>query len=336
MKTAEFFYDLPAGSIAQSAIEPRDAARLLDARTMGDHRFSDLPSLLRPGDVVVVNRTRVRRARLLGVKEGSGGRVEALLLRPRGDGSWEALIRPARRMRAGTRLRFGDLLAVVTGPVAAGRAILTAEEGDFETAADTTGEIPLPPYFTGRLDDPERYQTVYSDRIGSAAAPTAGLHFTGAVLDGLARAGVSLVGIDLEIGLDTFRPIGESDIADHEMHAERVTVDAEAAAAIEAARAAGGRVVAIGTTVVRSLEAAAIEQGAVAPFNGETRLFIIPEYQFRVVDLVVTNFHVPGSTLVVLVAALVGPRWREIYGEALRRGYRFLSFGDAMLVERAS
>ncbi|OFW66894.1 MAG: tRNA preQ1(34) S-adenosylmethionine ribosyltransferase-isomerase QueA [Actinobacteria bacterium RBG_16_68_21] len=335
MKTAEFFYDLPETAIAQAAIEPRDASRLLDTRTMTDHRFSDLPGLLREGDVVVVNHTRVRPARLIGEKDRSGGRVEALLLRPRGDGSWEALVRPARRIRSGTRLRFGDALVVVTDAPTSGRVTLRAEEGDIAAAAEDIGEVPLPPYFRGTLSDPERYQTVYARQPGSAAAPTAGLHFTAGVLEGLAARGIAVVGIDLEIGLDTFRPIGAEDIADHVMHAENATVGTEAAAAIAAARGAGGRVVAIGTTVVRTLETAAAASGEVEAFAGETRLFITPGYRFRAVDLVVTNFHVPGSTLVVLIAAFVGPRWRQIYDTVLARGYRFLSFGDAMLAECA-
>lgn len=336
VRTSDFHYDLPDAAIAQSAIEPRDAARLLDTRTMTDHHFVDLPSLLEAGDVVVVNRTRVRACRLRGFKDGSGGRVEALVLRPRGDGSWEALVRPARRIRTGTRLRFGSLLAVVAEPPVEGRVVLVAAEGGFDVAAQEIGEVPLPPYFRGTLTDPERYQTVYAERPGSAAAPTAGLHFTDRVLQGLAAAGISVVGIDLEIGLDTFRPIAVERIEDHVMHAERLTVTAGAAAAIEAARAAGGRVVAIGTTVVRTLEAASAASGEVRPIDGETRLFITPGHRFRAVDLVVTNFHVPGSTLMVLMAALMGSRWREAYRAALARGYRFLSFGDAMLAERAA
>lgn len=335
MRTAEFFYDLPEDAIAQSAIEPRHAARLLDTRTMDDRRFSDLPSLLRPGDVVVVNRTRVRPARLIGEKDGSGGRVEALLLRPRGDGAWEALVRPARRIRRGTRIRFGGAVAVVAEDPIDGRVMLQSEHGDLAAVAGDVGEIPLPPYFRGTLPDPERYQTVYAERPGSAAAPTAGLHFTTEVLDALGAAGIAIAGVDLEIGLDTFRPIGVDHIADHVMHAERVTVTAESAETIEEARRRGGRIVAIGTTVVRTLESAAGPSGQVEPFEGETRLFITPGYRFKAVDLVVTNFHVPGSTLVVLVAAVVGPRWRDIYATALGRGYRFLSFGDAMLAECA-
>ncbi|HSM02423.1 MAG TPA: tRNA preQ1(34) S-adenosylmethionine ribosyltransferase-isomerase QueA [Acidimicrobiia bacterium] len=335
MRTADFHYDLPDDAIAQSAVQPRDSARLLDTRDMSDHRFKDLPSLLREGDLVVVNRTRVRPARLHGVKEGTGGRVEALLLRPGGDGSWEALVRPARRIHEGTRLRFGEVRAVVAGSPAEGRVVLLPEKGSLDEAMAADGEIPLPPYFHGHLDDPELYQTVYADRPGSVAAPTAGLHFTRAVLDDLERRGIDRAAVDLEIGLDTFRPISADVIESHRMHQERMRVDDDAAIAVKGARERGGRIVAIGTTVVRALESAATGDGLVEPGEGDTSLFITPGYRFTVVDLLVTNFHVPASTLVVLVAAFMGPGWRSAYAGALARGYRFLSFGDAMLGERA-
>ena len=336
METADFHYDLPDDAIAQSAIEPRDDARLLDTRDMSDRRFRDLPELVREGDLVVVNRTRVRPARLIGAKEGTGGRVEALLLRPMGDGTWEALVRPARRIRQGVRIRFGDLTAEVAGGPVEGRAVLAPLEGSFDSAAESVGEVPLPPYFHGHLDDPERYQTIYADRPGSAAAPTAGLHFTEQVLRRLDARGVIRVAIDLEIGLDTFRPISSPDLEHHHMHRERMRVDAEVADAVAAARERGGRVVAIGTTVVRALESAADGGGLVHAGETDTSLFITPGYAFSVVDLLVTNFHVPASTLVVLIAAFMGERWRDAYAAALARGYRFLSFGDAMLAERAA
>jgi len=335
MYTADFSYDLPADAIAQAAVEPRDSARLLDADTLADHHFSDLPGLLDPGDLVVVNRTRVRRARLLGVKE-TGGRVEALLLNPLGDGRWEALVRPARRLRRGTVLRFGSISArIVDGPEN-GKAILVVDMTDAESALLEEGVIPLPPYFKGRLDDDERYQTVYSDRVGSAAAPTAGLHFTAGVLAALDERGVHRAAVDLEIGLDTFRPIGTETLEGHVMHTERYRVGEDVAAAVEATGEAGGRVVAIGTTVVRALESAAGPDGVVSAGSGTTDLFITPGYRFRVVDRLVTNFHVPGSTLVVLLAAFMGDGWREVYAAALERKYRFLSFGDAMIVGRSS
>ncbi|MEX0825198.1 MAG: tRNA preQ1(34) S-adenosylmethionine ribosyltransferase-isomerase QueA [Acidimicrobiia bacterium] len=335
METAEFDYQLPEEAIAQSAVEPRDSARLLDTRDLSDHRFAELPGMLRPGDLLVVNRTRVRRARLIGEKAGSGGQVEALLLRARGDGTWEALMRPARRLRNGVLLRFGPLVAsVVDGPVE-GEVVLRAEEGSFEEAVAAVGLVPLPPYFHGQLADSERYQTVYGDRAGSAAAPTAGLHFTAALLTALNDAGIGMASVELDIGLDTFRPITASHLGQHQMHRERMQVGSDAAAAIESTRVAGGRVVAVGTTVVRALETAATGDGQVEPVETDTALFITPGHRFTVVDLLLTNFHVPGSTLVVLLAAFMGPRWRDTYSLALERGYRFLSFGDSMLAERA-
>ncbi len=335
MKTADFTYDLPAEAIAQEPIEPRHASRLLVADTLEDRRFSDLPDLLEPEDLVVVNRTRVRRARLLGVKEEGGGRVEALLLRPLDDGRWEALVRPARRLRAGSRLRFGDMRATVAADPVEGRAVIEIDTGDVpvEAALERWGLTPLPPYFHGILGDPERYQTVYAEPTGSAAAPTAGLHFTSEVLARLEERGIRRVAIELDIGVDTFRPIATEDVEGHRMHSERFRVGEEAAAAVAGTRRRGGRVVAIGTTVVRALETAAAS-GEVAPVEGATGLFITPGYRFRCVDLLVTNFHMPNTTLLVLVAAFMGHGWRRAYETALGRGYRFLSFGDAMLARR--
>jgi S-adenosylmethionine:tRNA ribosyltransferase-isomerase len=335
MRTADFCYDLPEDAIAQSAIEPRDSSRLLDTRDLSDHRFSALPALLREGDLVVLNRTRVRRARLHGTKD-TGGAVEALLLGPDGGGRWEALVRPARRIRVGTEISIGATTATVVAGPDDGRVLLEATVGSFEAAMGEVGEVPLPPYFHGTLADPERYQTVFADREGSAAAPTAGLHVTEGVVAGLAAAGVSTAYVDLDVGLDTFRPISADRLEDHAMHSERWQVDADAAAAVAAARARGGRIVAVGTTVVRTLESAAGDDGTVTAGEGRTDLFITPGHRFRCVDLLVTNFHVPGSTLVVLVAAFMGERWRRAYESALERGYRFLSFGDAMLAERAA
>jgi S-adenosylmethionine:tRNA ribosyltransferase-isomerase len=336
VQTADFFYDLPEGAIAQSALEPRDAARLLDTRGLADRRFRDLPGLLLPGDLVVVNRTRVRRARLVGRRQGTGGRVEALLLRPRADGCWEALVRPARRLRAGEVLHFGDLAATLVEEPHAGEALLEIDTGGrpLEEALQHCGEVPLPPYFKGRLDDPERYQTVYAAGAGSAAAPTAGLHFTLSVLEALAARGIEVAAVELDIGVDTFRPIAAERLEDHRMHRESYNVPLETVAALTAARERAGRVVAVGTTVVRTLESAVAADGTVRAGAGETALFITPGFRFRVVDLLVTNFHVPGSTLVVLLAAFMGEGWRRAYREALERGYRFLSFGDAMLAAR--
>lgn len=334
MLTSDFHYHLPDGAIAQSAVEPRDAARLLDTRDGSDHLIAQLPSLLRAGDVVVVNSTRVRRARLEAVKE-TGGVVEVLLLRPHDAAGWQALVRPGRRVRRGTRLQAGPVWFVVRHGLGDGVMVLDVESGSVEEAVEAVGRVPLPPYFHGTLQDPERYQTVYARREASAAAPTAGLHFTPELLTRLGEAGIGLVTVDLEIGLDTFRPIATAQVADHIIHRERVLVDEEAVAGIGEARRRGGRVVAVGTTVVRSLETAAAG-GELRPFDGHTDLFITPGYRFRVVDLLLTNFHVPASTLVVLVAAFMGPGWRDAYSVALERGYRFLSFGDAMLAERAA
>jgi S-adenosylmethionine:tRNA ribosyltransferase-isomerase len=334
MLTSDFHYDLPEAAIAQEAVEPRDAARLLDTRTMEDRRFSDLPGLLRPGDLLVVNRSRVTAARLVGRKSESGGRVELLLLTPIGDGSWEALVRPARRLRSGTRIDLGDAVVTLDGDPVDGLAVVTPEAGSLEEAAARMGEMPLPPYFRGSLSDDERYQTVYADSPGSAAAPTAGLHFTRHLLERVRDAGIETTAVDLRVGLDTFRPIGVETVGDHVMHSEVVDVPAETVDAIDRARSRGGRVVAVGTTAVRALESAVAPDGALEPYSGTTSLFIVPGHRFRVIDLLVTNFHVPSSTLIVLVAAFMGEAWRAVYEEALRRGYRFLSFGDAMLAER--
>lgn len=333
LKTEDFLYALPKSAIAQSAIEPRHEARLLDSRTMSDHRFAELPDLLEERDLVVVNRTRVRPARLAGTK-ATGGAVEVLLLRALDGGRWEALLRPARRMRAGTEIRIEGLVAKLVDDPCDGTVVLETD-GDLGALAEDVGELPLPPYFHGSLDDRERYQTIFADRTGSAASPTAGLHFTEQVVTRLTARRIEIARIDLEVGLDTFRPITSPNLDEHRMHSERVEVSADVIDRIEATRARRGRVVAVGTTVVRALETAAAG-GHLAPVSGRTELFLRPGHRFGAVDLVVTNFHVPGSTLVVLIAAVLGERWREVYAEALRRGYRFLSFGDAMLAEVAS
>jgi S-adenosylmethionine:tRNA ribosyltransferase-isomerase len=335
MKTSDFFYALPDEAIAQTPVEPRHAARLLDTTTMTDRTFADLPAMLEAGDLVVVNNTRVRAARLRGAKTETGGSVEVLLLSRRGDG-WEALVRPARRIRVGTSIIFSqDLAAIVTDPPVEGRCLLELRgpSDDVESAIAATGEVPLPPYIHASLPDPDRYQTVYAGEVGSAAAPTAGLHFSDSVLEELARRGIGLVSVDLKVGLDTFRPIAVENLIDHQMHSEAVTVSAATAAKINEAHRRGGKVIAVGTTVVRSLESAVDETGLVHAFDGPTNLFINPGYSFRAIDGLITNFHVPGSTLVVLIAAILGSGWRRVYEQALLRGYRFLSFGDAMYAE---
>ncbi|MDE0169239.1 MAG: tRNA preQ1(34) S-adenosylmethionine ribosyltransferase-isomerase QueA [bacterium] len=340
MRTAEFVYDLPPGRIAQSPVKPRDSARLLRGSDLTHWTVGDLPGLLRPGDLVVVNETRVRAARLIGRRDPTGGRVEILLV-GRERSTWKALLRPARRIRAESVILVGPLTArVVTDPVA-GMVELELELedggnrwGDIEAAIAGIGEVPLPPYIHRTLDDPERYQTVFGSRVGSAAAPTAGLHLTQRTLGGLADREIGTARVELQIGIDTFRPITVENVADHEMHSERIDVPEVTVNRILETRSAGGRVVAVGTTVVRALETAGASD-RIAPFRGPTSLYITPGYRFAVVDLLLTNFHMPKSSLLVLVAAFVGDSWRRIYRTALESGYRFLSFGDAMLLERS-
>ncbi len=335
MKTSHFDYTLPAEAVAQRPAEPRDAARLLDARDLSDHRFRDLPALLEPGDLVVVNQTRVRKGRLFGKKARTGGKVELLVLGRRGGEVWEALIRPARKVRPGTELDFGPLRATVLAPPAEGKALVRLEaDGDVEEVLERSGELPLPPYIRRWDGDPERYQTVFAESTGSAAAPTAGLHFTPAVLSALERRGVRLARIDLEVGLGTFRPVSTDEVEDHVIHPERFTLPETTAVAVRETAAAGGRVVAVGTTVARTLETMATGPGEVLAGRGETRLYLRPGIEFQVVDVLITNFHLPRSSLLVLLAAFMGDRWREVYRVALQRGYRFLSFGDAMLCVR--
>ncbi len=336
MLTSGFTYDLPHERIAQSPAEPRDSSRLFDARTMTDHVFAELPGLLRPGDLVVVNSTKVRHARLLGRKATTGGAVEVLLLGVLADGSWDAMIRPARRIRAGVELDFGPLKGTVLADPDAGRIRLHLDgEGDIEDLIEAEGRVPLPPYITTDLTDPDRYQTVYARDPGSAAAPTAGLHFTGRTLEALAERDIAVAEVDLEVGIATFRPIATERIDDHAMHVERYRIPPETAAAVDECRARAGRVVAIGTTTVRTLETAATDQGAVIAGSGATSLYLVPGHRIRCVDLLVTNFHLPRSSLLVLLESFMGPTWREVYREAIERHYRFLSFGDAMLCERA-
>lgn len=330
MKVSEFQFDLPDTAIAQAAIEPRHDSRLLDTRDWTDHRFLELPELLRPGDLVVVNETKVRAARLIGKRTETGGKVELLLLDRTQQGVWEALARPTRRLRPGVVIDFGDLEATVVSEPSRGLIQVTLDAEDEEAAIEQIGTVPLPPYFTGILDQPNRYQTLFASTPGSAAAPTAALHFTDEVVAGLKRREVSISKVDLHVSLDTFRPMIVEDLEDHEMHSEWCKVPESTAEAV----ARASRVVAIGTTVVRTLETFADGSGGVTSGERQTDLFIRPGFEFRVVDALVTNFHMPGSTLLVLLAAFMGERWREAYETALRRDYRFLSFGDAMYAER--
>jgi S-adenosylmethionine:tRNA ribosyltransferase-isomerase len=336
-------YELPEASIAQTPTSPRDAARLLVALDPGgavEHRrVADLARLLGPGDVVVVNTTRVLPARLHLTKR-SGGQAEVLLLEPApaaGPGAWEALVRPGRRLGPGTELFAGDRLILTVGArLDGGRRLVhllgltgTADRTAADPAAldrilADVGEIPLPPYIHEPLADPERYQTVYADRAGSVAAPTAGLHLTREVLDACRRRRVEVATVDLAVGLGTFRPVTADRVEDHEMHTERYEVPA---ATLEACRRAR-RVIAIGTTTVRALETAA----ATGEPAGRSQLFIHGTYPWRAVDVLMTNFHQPRSTLLLLLEAFCGPRWRDLYATAQREGYRFLSFGDAMIV----
>jgi S-adenosylmethionine:tRNA ribosyltransferase-isomerase len=337
VRTADFDYVLPQDRIAQQPVEPRDASRLLHLPATGEcvHTvFRDLGRFLRAGDALVLNDTRVLAARLRGVFDDTGGHVEALLLRRREPDLWEAMVRPARRARAGRRLRFDEMNCTVNEALGGGFALLRFEAGADPSRA---GEVPLPPYIHERPADPERYQTVYARAEGSAAAPTAGLHFTESLLTGLQEQGIGIHFLTLHVGPGTFRPVAVEDPRQHPMHEEWFSLDSETAEALEAARAAEGRIVAVGTTVVRTLEqvAAANPDGRLSAASGWTRLLILPGHRFRAVDMLVTNFHLPRSTLLMLVSAYSGrERILAAYDEAVRLGYRFFSFGDAMLLER--
>jgi len=333
LQTATFDYELPQNAIAQRPVSPRDAARLLDCRTFEDRVFRDLPQMLDAGDLVVINTTRVRAARLRGHKVETGGAVEVLLLDEVDSGAWNILVRPARRIHAGTRLQLGPLEGTVLDEPLRGRTRLLLGGDHVEEEIAKTGELPLPPYIRTPPADPSEYQTVFADKVGSAAAPTAGLHFSTGLLASLTQHGIELATIDLEVGLDTFRPIVEETVEAHPMHSERFEVPDATVMAFNGARLRGAKIVAIGTTVVRALESAAAG-GSLRSGTATTDLYIRPDYRFRAVDAMVTNFHSPRSTLVVLIAAFAGEQWRRTYEVALERGYRFLSFGDAMYVER--
>ncbi len=343
MRTDDFDYDLPSGLIAQDPVEPRDACRLMVVeRTSGqvDHRaFRDVLEYLRPGDVLVVNETRVLPARLLGAKDESGGAVEILLLRCRYADTWECLVKPGRRLKPGARVVFGDgeLTALIVDILeeSGGRLVqFHARTGSVIDAVHRLGQMPLPPYITRQLADPERYQTVYSAEEHSVAAPTAGLHFTSELLDEVQRMGVHLAKVELDVGLDTFRPVTEDDPEEHRIHTEHYRVPPWTAESVNAAKARGDRVIAVGTTTVRALESAYNEQTRlVEATEGQTDLFILPGFSFGVVDALITNYHMPRSTLLMMVSAFAG---RELimraYQTAAAEKYRFLSFGDAMLI----
>lgn len=339
MKTSDFMYDLPEELIAQTPVEPRDHSRLLVYdRASGkiEHRhFYDIVDYLRPEDALVINDTRVIPARLYGVRSG-GGACELLLLKQLGPKRWESLVRPGNKLMPGKSVSIGEgrMTAHVVDMAPGGGRVIDFEcEGTFEEVLDELGEMPLPPYIHEKLTDPGRYQTVYARENGSAAAPTAGLHFTKELLERVRQKGVDIVPVLLHVGLGTFRPVKVENIEEHEMHSEYYEVSPEAAKRILAARQRGGRVIAVGTTSVRTLESASAQSGTLAPSRGNTQIFIKPGYQFKCVDALITNFHLPGSTLIMLVSALMGREEAlRVYNIAVQEKYRFFSFGDAMLI----
>lgn len=342
MKTSDFNYDLPEELIAQTPVEPRDHSRLLVYhRATGEieHKhFYDIIDYLRPGDALVINETRVIPARLLGVKEDTGVPVEVLLLRRRSATDWEALVRPGRRLKPGTFCSFGDglLRCEVLENVESigGRIVRFHYEGVFEELLDRLGEMPLPPYIHEKLRDAARYQTVYAKQDGSAAAPTAGLHFTPELLSRIREKGIRVVPVLLHVGLGTFRPVKVEDAETHVMHSEFCQVSPEAADLLNETRRAGGRIVCVGTTSVRTLETMATEDGIVHPGARDTSIFIYPGVRIKAVDALITNFHLPQSTLLMLVSALMGREEAlRVYREAVQEKYRFFSFGDAMFIE---
>ncbi len=342
MKTSDFDYELPEELIAQTPIEPRDHSRLMVLRqgaSEPEHRlFCDVIDLLNPNDALVLNETKVIPARLLGMKEDTGVPVELLLLRRENATDWEALVKPGRRLKPGAVCSFGGglLRCEILGNVAdtGGRMVRFSYEGVFEELLDRLGEMPLPPYIHERLEDPDRYQTVYAKAEGSAAAPTAGLHFTPELLGRIRAKGVTVVPVLLHVGLGTFRPVKAENIDDHRMHSEWYQVTREAADALNRVRAAGGRLICVGTTSVRTIETAADADGIIHPGCGDTAIFIHPGVRIKAVDGLITNFHLPQSTLLMLVSAFLGrERALAAYRIAVAERYRFFSFGDAMFIE---
>ena len=339
MKTSDFLFDLPESQIAQTPIEPRDHSRLMCVNratgALTHEHFYDVIDHLQPNDALVINETRVIPARLYGERE-SGGACEVLLLRQIGPKRWETLVKPGKKLRVGAQISFGGgrMTATIVAPTdAGGRVVDFSCEGTFEAALDELGEMPLPPYIHEKLRDRDRYQTVYAREDGSAAAPTAGLHFTPELLQKIRDKGVEIVPILLHVGLGTFRPVKVEDVSEHVMHSEYCEVTPQAVAALRKARAAGGRIVAVGTTSVRTLESASLS-GQLEPFRGWTDIFVTPGYEFKSVDALITNFHLPGSTLIMLVSAFMGREEAlQAYKVAVEEGYRFFSFGDAMLIE---
>ena len=340
MKTSDFYYDLPPELIAQTPLEKRDESRLLclDKATgeWSHHHFYELPDFLRAGDCLILNNSRVLPARLLGRRLPGGGACEVLLLQDKGDKVWECLVRPGKHLREGARVSFGDgeLTAEIAEVLPDGNRLVRFDyEGIFLEVLERLGKMPLPPYIKEELQDQERYQTVYSKVNGSAAAPTAGLHFTPELLERIAAKGVGVGYVTLHVGLGTFRPVKEDEIEQHDMHSEYCTIPQETADLINRTKANGGRVICVGTTSCRTIESWAGEDGTMTATGGWTNIYIYPGYRFKVMDALVTNFHLPESTLIMLVSALAG---REhvlaSYEEAVRERYRFFSFGDAMFI----
>ncbi|MCR5161024.1 MAG: tRNA preQ1(34) S-adenosylmethionine ribosyltransferase-isomerase QueA [Lachnospiraceae bacterium] len=340
MKTSDFYYDLPKELIAQDPLEDRASSRLmvLDRRSgeTTHHVFRDIIDLIDEKDCLVLNNTKVIPARLIGHREGLEGRVEVLLLTRKSDSDWECLVKPGRKCRPGSKIVFGE--GLLTGEITeviddGNRIIHFTYEGIFEEILDRLGEMPLPPYITHELKDRNRYQTVYAKYDGSAAAPTAGLHFTPELLDKIRAKGVRIAEVTLHVGLGTFRPVKVDDVASHHMHSEYYMITQEAADIITETRKRGGRVICVGTTSCRTVESAADENGNISPCSGWTDIFIYPGYTFKITDALITNFHLPESTLVMLVSALAGKdNILRAYETAVREKYRFFSFGDAMFI----
>lgn len=341
MNVKDFSFDLPEELIAQDPLKDRSASRLLVLNKQtgaAEHRkFRDITCFLKRGDCLVINDTRVIPARLIGQRHGTGGKVEVLLLKRMEQDTWEVLVKPGKKARPGDRLVFGHglLLAEVIGVLEEGnRLIRFSYQGIFEEILDRLGQMPLPPYITHELKDKNRYQTVYATHDGSAAAPTAGLHFTKDLLSELENNGIEIARVTLHVGLGTFRPVKVDNILDHHMHSEFYQIERQEADKINHAKRQGGRVVCVGTTSCRTIESAADQDGLVRPGNGWTDIFIYPGYQFKVLDCLITNFHLPESTLVMLVSALAGREHvLDAYEEAIRERYRFFSFGDAMFIQ---
>ena len=341
MKTSDFYYDLPEELIAQDPLEDRSSSRLLilDKETgkTEHHIFKEIIDYLNPGDCLVINDTKVIPARLIGEKVGTGAKIEVLLLKRKEKDVWETLVKPGRKMKIGAQVSFGG--GLLTGEVIdvveeGNRLIKFHYEGIFEEVLDQLGEMPLPPYITHQLKDRNRYNTVYAKNEGSAAAPTAGLHFTPELLDAIQKKGVDIARVTLHVGLGTFRPVKVEDVTEHHMHSEFYQVDEEAAEKINRAKDGAGRVICVGTTSCRTIESAADETGHLKPCSGWTEIFIYPGYKFKMLDCLITNFHLPESTLIMLVSALAGKEHvMAAYEEAVKERYRFFSFGDAMFIK---